>query len=219
MQRKNLKLNVFLASVLVSTSALAQGLSPYGLWDNYKPARKPPNGYSLDLPDWNFEIIPAPRQNRWEGNTRPVILPVAPELIEVTTEEDPGTIIIDSEQRKLYLIVDEHSVYQYPISVGREGFAWTGIEKVSRIADWPDWTPPKEMLARRPDLPEFMPGGLQNPLGAKAIYLGNTLYRIHGTNDPKSIGRAESSGCIRMMNEHVVHLAQYVQIGTVVKVF
>jgi len=102
--------------------------------------------------------------------------------------------------------------------VGRQGFAWTGKEKVARITDWPDWYPPAEMRQRRPELPQRMLGGVHNPLGAKAIYLGNTLYRIHGTNDPKSIGKAESSGCFRMMNENVLHLASLVKVGTEVTI-
>ena len=110
------------------------------------------------------------------------------------------------------------AAFAYPIGVGREGFSWTGSEKVSNITDWPDWYPPAEMRKRKPELPERMLGGLNNPLGAKAIYLGNTLYRIHGTNDPKSIGRAESSGCFRMLNAHVLHLASLVQVGTPVTV-
>jgi lipoprotein-anchoring transpeptidase ErfK/SrfK len=133
--------------------------------------------------------------------------------------EEPGTVIIDSRNKRLYFIINTNEVFVYPISVGREGFDWSGTEQVSRIQYWPDWTPPKEMLRRRPDLPVFMAGGLKNPLGAVAIYLGDTLYRIHGTNDPASIGRAESSGCIRMMNEHALHLASIVGIGTTVKVF
>ena len=107
----------------------------------------------------------------------------------------------------LYFILSPTEAYQYPISVGREGFSWTGTEVISRKQEWPDWHPPKEMIARDPRLPDKMTGGIKNPLGALALYLGNTLYRIHGTNDPKSIGRAASSGCFRMMNEHVLHLA------------
>jgi lipoprotein-anchoring transpeptidase ErfK/SrfK len=106
----------------------------------------------------------------------------------------------------------------YPISVGREGFAWTGTETISRKAEWPDWYPPAEMRERDWRLPEKMTGGIKNPLGAKALYLGNSLYRIHGTNDAKSIGRAASSGCFRMLNGHIIDLAARVEIGTVVNV-
>jgi lipoprotein-anchoring transpeptidase ErfK/SrfK len=107
---------------------------------------------------------------------------------------------------------------RYPISVGREGFTWTGTETISRVAEWPDWHPPGEMRDRDPSLPEKMSGGIKNPLGAKALYLGNSLYRIHGTNDPRSIGRAASSVCFRMLNGHIVDLAGRAQIGTTVTV-
>ena len=115
-------------------------------------------------------------------------------------------------------MLSDHEAYLYPISVGREGFSWTGTEPVSRVADWPDWHPPAEMRQRDPRLPKKMTGGVRNPLGATAIYLGNTLYRIHGTNDPKSIGRAASSGCFRMMNGHVRHLADLIEVGAEVHV-
>ena len=203
-----------LALLLASTSAQAQGLSRYGMDDYYgQQSQKPQWEYDLVVPDKPV----APRE--FKGNVRPEIFPVEPDIVYLPNNEKPGTIIISNRDFRLFLILSEEEAYAYPISIGREGFSWTGVERVSRIQDWPDWTPPKEMLQRRPDLPTFMAGGLKNPLGAKAIYLGNTLYRIHGTNDPKSIGRAESSGCIRMMNEHVVHLAQYVEIGTIVKVY
>lgn len=152
------------------------------------------------------------------GGPRPAIAAKAPPLIDLRTDYKPGTIIIDQSARKLFYIVSTTTAYQYPISVGREGFSWTGSETVSRIADWPDWHPPEEMRDRDPKLPVKMTGGVNNPLGAKAIYLGKTLYRIHGTNDPKSIGRAASSGCFRMMNQHVLHLAGLVEIGAEVHV-
>ncbi len=153
-----------------------------------------------------------------EGGARPVIAPQAPPLVAFAGQGSPGSIIIDVRNRKLYYLVSATSAYAYPIGVGRDGFSWTGSETVSRVAEWPDWHPPAEMRQRQPELPTKMLGGLRNPLGAKAIYLGNTLYRIHGTNDPKSIGRSESSGCFRMMNAHVVHLASLVQIGAQVSV-
>ncbi|MGD9670465.1 MAG: L,D-transpeptidase [Hyphomicrobiaceae bacterium] len=152
------------------------------------------------------------------GGPRPAIAAKAPPLAGLRTDYKPGTIIIDQSARKLYFIVSATTAYRYPISVGREGFSWTGSEKVSRIAEWPDWHPPEEMRERDPKLPVKMTGGINNPLGAKAIYLGKSLYRIHGTNDPKSIGRAASSGCFRMMNEHVLHLAGMVEIGAEVYV-
>lgn len=148
------------------------------------------------------------------GGSQPIITPSEPAVVAFPNEETNGTIIIDTQARKLYLTLSRKDAYQYPISVGREGFTWKGTEQVSRIADWPDWHPPKEMREREPGLPEKMTGGLRNPLGAKAIYLGKSLYRIHGTNDPRTIGRAASSGCFRMLNRHVIHLAEMVEVGT-----
>jgi lipoprotein-anchoring transpeptidase ErfK/SrfK len=153
-----------------------------------------------------------------DGGPRPDIPPQAPQEVPFNAPTAPGTIIIDTSARKLYYITSPGAAFAYPIGVGREGFAWTGSEKVSRVTDWPDWYPPAEMRKRKPELPERMLGGLRNPLGAKAIYLGNTLYRIHGTNDPKSIGKAESSGCFRMLNNHVLHLASLVHEGTQVTI-
>lgn len=153
-----------------------------------------------------------------EGGPQPSIAPEAPPVVPLDKAEQPGTIIIDSGGRRLYYVLPGNRAYEYPISVGREGFAWTGSERISRIAAWPSWNPPAEMRVREPGLPITMTGGIHNPLGAKALYLGNTLYRIHGTNDPTTIGRAASSGCFRMMNQHVIHLATLAGIGTPVKV-
>lgn len=153
-----------------------------------------------------------------EGGPRPDIAPLTPRRIAFANDEIPGTIIIDTKGMRLYYTLGTSEAFVYPISVGRIGFTWTGVENVSRIANWPDWYPPKEMRERDPRLPEKMLGGIKNPLGAVALFLGNSLYRIHGTNDPKTIGRAASSGCFRMLNGHAVHLASLAQIGTVVKV-
>ena len=153
-----------------------------------------------------------------QGGPRPDIVPEAPPIVSLPRAEKSGTIIIDTGGRRLYYVLPGNRAYEYPISVGREGFAWTGTERISRIAVWPDWNPPAEMRERQHGLPINMTGGINNPLGAKALYLGNTLYRIHGTNDPKSIGRASSSGCFRMMNQHVEHLATLAGIGTEVRV-
>ena len=130
----------------------------------------------------------------------------------------PGTIVIDTAAKHLYLVQPGQRALRYGIGVGRPGFAWSGLKTVSRKAEWPDWTPPAEMLARRPDLPRHMAGGPENPLGARALYLGSSLYRIHGTNEPGTIGQSVSSGCIRMMNEDVVDLYDRVPVGTRVEV-
>ena len=152
------------------------------------------------------------------GGPRPPIAPLAPERIPFVSRYAPGTIVIETAGRQLLLVVSRHEALRYPISVGRQGFAWTGSEKIRRIADWPDWHPPASMRQREPYLPLRMTGGIRNPLGAKALYLGNSLYRIHGTNDARTIGLASSSGCFRMLNGHVVDLASRVGVGTAVVV-
>ena len=153
-----------------------------------------------------------------DGGARPSIAASAPATEPFASSYAPGSIVIDSGGRSLYYVQSGGSTYRYPIAVGREGFSWTGTEKVSRKAAWPDWHPPLEMRQRDPRLPEKMTGGLRNPLGAMAIYLGNTLYRIHGTNDARSIGSASSSGCFRMTNANVLHLSGLVSAGTTVHV-
>jgi lipoprotein-anchoring transpeptidase ErfK/SrfK len=130
----------------------------------------------------------------------------------------PGTIVIDTPNRYLYLVQPGGRAIRYGIGVGRPGFEWSGVKRISRKAEWPDWTPPPEMLKRRPELPRFMKGGPDNPLGARALYLGSSLYRIHGTNEPWTIGQNVSSGCIRMMNEDVEHLYERVRLGATVVV-
>jgi lipoprotein-anchoring transpeptidase ErfK/SrfK len=132
--------------------------------------------------------------------------------------ETPGTIVINTNERMLYLVKEHGRALRYGIGVGRPGFTWSGVHHVSQKREWPDWTPPEEMLRRRPDLPRHMIGGPENPLGARAMYLGSTLYRIHGSNEPWTIGSQVSSGCIRMRNEDVIDLYGRVKIGTKVVV-
>lgn len=171
-------------------------------------------------PAWQEEPEENTKAVGVESGGRPYIAPRAPPVVAFAAGSTykAGNIVIDTGARKLYFVRNSMSAFAYPIGVGRDGFSWTGKQTVSRMADWPDWYPPAEMRKRKPELPERMLGGVRNPLGAKAIYLGNSLYRIHGTNDPKSIGKAESSGCFRMMNEHVLHLATLVNVGTEVTV-
>jgi lipoprotein-anchoring transpeptidase ErfK/SrfK len=128
--------------------------------------------------------------------------------------EAPGTIVVDTRQRLLYLVQGNGRALRYGIGVGRPGFTWSGVHHISQKREWPDWTPPSEMLRRRPDLPRHMEGGPDNPLGARALYLGSTLYRIHGSNEPWTIGTQVSSGCIRMRNEDVIDLYSRVKVGT-----
>jgi len=153
-----------------------------------------------------------------DGGERPDIKPAEPPIVYFDQNEEVGSIIIDTQGRKLYYVLAGKRAYEYPISVGRDGFTWSGTERISRIAVWPSWTPPPEMHKRQPGLPITVTGGLKNPQGARALYLGNTIYRIHGTNNDRTVGRANSSGCFRLTNEHVVHLASIAKVGTKVKV-
>jgi lipoprotein-anchoring transpeptidase ErfK/SrfK len=130
----------------------------------------------------------------------------------------PGSIVIDTRERRLYLVTARGEALRYGIGVGRDGFRWGGVHRVSAKKAWPAWTPPRQMLARRPDLPRHMNGGPDNPLGARAIYLGSTLYRIHGSNEPETIGQAVSSGCFRMVNDDVIDLYNRVRVGATVYV-
>jgi lipoprotein-anchoring transpeptidase ErfK/SrfK len=141
---------------------------------------------------------------------------VAPprEIVRYEGQYRPGTIIVSTEERRLYFILPDHQAVKYGVGVGRPGFDWSGTKTVAMKREWPSWTPPAQMLRRRPDLPRFMRGGPENPLGARAMYLGGTLYRIHGSNEPETIGQAVSSGCIRMTNDDVVDLYERVKVGT-----
>jgi lipoprotein-anchoring transpeptidase ErfK/SrfK len=140
------------------------------------------------------------------------------QVVSYATAEAAGTIVIDTPNTYLYYVLGGGKAIRYGIGVGREGFTWSGVKSVERKAEWPDWVPPAEMLERQPYLPRFMAGGPGNPLGARAMYLGGTVYRIHGTNQPSSIGKRVSSGCIRMLNEDVVDLYARVNLGTKVVV-
>jgi lipoprotein-anchoring transpeptidase ErfK/SrfK len=170
------------------------------------------------------EIVPPVRRDQGareetrDGGAKPAITPSLPARIAFRHNFPANSIVIDTSARKLYFVLPDKHAYEYPISVGREGFNWTGTEKITRKLAWPDWYPPQEMRERDPDLPVKMTGGIKNPLGAMALYLGETLYRIHGTNDVKSIGQAQSSGCFRMLNSAVLHLASVAEIGTPVTV-
>lgn len=153
-----------------------------------------------------------------DGGDKPDIKPAEPPVVFFDKQEEVGSIIVDTAAKKLYYVLPDKKAYEYPISVGRDGFTWSGTERISRIAAWPSWTPPPEMHKRVPGLPITVTGGLRNPQGARALYLGNTIYRIHGTNNDRTVGRANSSGCFRLKNEHVVHLAGIAKVGTKVKV-
>jgi lipoprotein-anchoring transpeptidase ErfK/SrfK len=140
------------------------------------------------------------------------------QIVSYATGEAPGTIVIDTPNTYLYYVLGGGKAVRYGIGVGREGFTWSGVKTIGRKAEWPDWIPPQEMIQRQPYLPRFMAGGPGNPLGARAMYLAGTVYRIHGTNAPSTIGQHLSSGCIRMLNEDVVDLYQRATVGTKVVV-
>jgi lipoprotein-anchoring transpeptidase ErfK/SrfK len=140
------------------------------------------------------------------------------QIVEYPTREAAGTIVIDTPHTYLYYLLGGGRAIRYGIGVGREGFTWSGTQTIARKAEWPDWNPPPEMIARQPYLPRFMAGGPSNPLGARAMYLGNTIYRIHGTNAPQTIGTRVSSGCIRLVNADVMDLYSRVNVGTKVVV-
>src|SRR3954468_11929329 len=136
------------------------------------------------------------------------------QMVFFRTSESPGTIIVHTQERFLYLVQPNNRALRYGIGVGREGFQWTGMKRIDRKAEWPDWTPPPEMIARQPYLPRFMAGGRGNPMGARALYISGTVYRIHGTNAPHTIGTAVSSGCFRLTNPELIDLYERVPIGT-----
>jgi lipoprotein-anchoring transpeptidase ErfK/SrfK len=145
---------------------------------------------------------------------RAAATPIPREEVAYSGKHRPGTILVDARERRLYLVLGNGKAMKYGVGVGRPGFEWGGTKTITRKAEWPTWTPPPQMLRRRPDLPRFMPGGPENPMGARALYLGSSLYRIHGSNEPETIGQAVSSGCIRMLNEDVIDLYERVRVGT-----
>ena len=136
------------------------------------------------------------------------------QVVSYPTHEAPGTIVVDTPNTYLYLVLGNGRAMRYGIGVGRDGFTWSGVQTITRRAEWPDWHPPAEMIARQPYLPRYMAGGPGNPMGARALYLGNTIYRIHGTNAPHTIGQRVSSGCIRLTNDDVADLYSRVNLGT-----
>ena len=159
------------------------------------------------------QALPSPGVGENDGSA---VLPerLQRKIVSFESREAPGTIVIDTGNTTLYYVLGQGRAIRYGVGVGREGFTWSGVQTVSRKAAWPDWIPPAEMIARQPYLPRFVAGGPGNPLGAAAMYLGSSTYRIHGTNDPSTIGKFVSSGCIRLTNEDVQDLASRVTIGT-----
>jgi lipoprotein-anchoring transpeptidase ErfK/SrfK len=192
-----------------------------GQGDQYQPQG---NYQQPAYPSPRLLVSPAePQQSMGQpmmgGPARPAFDPkYEKQLVDFDGKESAGTIVIDTPNKFLYLVQGNGKALRYGIGVGRPGFTWSGVKTISAKKEWPDWTPPAEMLVRRPDLPRHMEGGPENPLGARAMYLGSTLYRIHGSNEPWTIGTNVSSGCIRMRNEDVIDLYGRVNVGTKVVV-
>jgi lipoprotein-anchoring transpeptidase ErfK/SrfK len=168
-----------------------------------------------------YEIDPLTREplqphaaQQLDQGFRPQASAIPRERVRAPGNYGPGTIVINTSERRLYFINGDGTAIRYGVGVGRPGFTWAGTRAITMKREWPDWRPPAQMLKRRPDLPRHMKGGLDNPLGARAMYLGGSLYRIHGSNEPESIGQAVSSGCIRMTNEDVIDLYQRTRVGT-----
>jgi lipoprotein-anchoring transpeptidase ErfK/SrfK len=151
--------------------------------------------------------LPSPEEENLSG-------PFERQVVFFRTTEAPGTIVVHTADRYLYLVQPDNRAIRYGIGVGRDGFQWAGMHKISRKQEWPDWRPPPEMIQRQPYLPRFMAGGPGNPMGARALYIGTTVYRIHGTNQPQTIGHAVSSGCFRLVNNDVIDLYSRVPVGT-----
>ena len=185
-----------LAPALFATCASAQALSY---------ASAPQNSFPPDA---------AVTDDEGDGSSGVVPERLRRAVVAFETREAPGTVVIDTGNTTLYYVLGQGRAVRYGVGVGREGFTWSGTQTISRKAEWPDWHPPAEMIARQPYLPRFMAGGPGNPLGARAMYLGSSVYRIHGTNDPSTIGKFVSSGCIRLTNEDVADLFSRVDVGT-----
>jgi len=218
MQRACVVSIVCLSTMFVATGASAQGQYGGGFIEFLVRGMQPSQPSALTYRPYPADLGPGVI----ESPTQPGYLVMDPRFqkqeVAYGGAETAGTIIINTNERMLYLAQEYGRALRYGIGVGRPGFTWSGVHHISQKREWPDWTPPEEMLRRRPDLPRHMIGGPENPLGARAMYLGSTLYRIHGSNEPWTIGSQVSSGCIRMRNEDVIDLYGRVKIGTKVVV-
>jgi lipoprotein-anchoring transpeptidase ErfK/SrfK len=164
----------------------------------------------------DISIFNYPPRDPAQEDSQPQVAPIPREVVDYDGDYAPGTIIISTAERRLYFVLPDHQAVKYGVGVGRPGFEWSGVHHIEAKREWPGWTPPAEMLKRRPDLPLHMAGGIDNPLGARAMYISGTMYRIHGSNEPDTIGQAVSSGCIRMTNDDVEDLYSRVRVGATV---
>ena len=193
-----------LGTLIAATAFSAACADPFAFFNqpNFNPPADPAQASTSAAGPGDEEVAPQFRRR----------------IVDYRTTEAPGTIIVDTPNTYLYLVLGGGKALRYGIGVGREGFTWSGVKTIERKAEWPDWTPPPEMITRQPYLPRFVAGGPSNPLGARAMYLSGSVYRIHGTNAPSTIGGQVSSGCIRMVNEDVIDLYNRVKVGSKVVV-
>ena len=216
MRTRSLLFGGFLAGTLpFSTSA-----NPF-FWLLDPAARRPAVEQSQPGATFGSQAFGHPGAGRSYGTPgygAPAQTPVPRQVVEFRSPHPAGSVVVDTSERLLYYVLGSGQAIRYGIGVGREGFQWAGTHHVSNKQEWPDWRPPAQMLKRQPYLPRYMPGGPNNPLGARAMYIGSTLYRIHGSNEPHTIGQAVSSGCIRMTNEDVIDLYERVRVGAKVVV-
>ena len=208
---------LFGVSLLAATPAFAASTyDPFGATDaeDYYGDTYEPYGYQgtpgrAYQPGYGQGVQAAPQAQ---------VQPIPREIVAFNAPYKPGTIVVSTSERRLYYVLPNGEAIRYGVGVGRPGFTWSGTKTITAKREWPSWTPPAAMLARRPDLPRYMAGGIENPLGARAMYIGSTEYRIHGSNEPDTIGQAVSSGCIRMTNEDVTDLYERVKVGAKVVV-
>jgi len=200
---------LILAGALLVAPAMFSGVASAQVL-GYAPSQQ--GSFSSD----GLTVAPTerPLTNQGDGSASALSERLRRTVIALNTREAPGTVIIDTGNTALYYVLGQNRAIRYGVGVGREGFTWAGTQAITRKAEWPDWHPPAQMIARQPYLPRFMAGGPGNPLGARAMYLGSSEYRIHGTNDPSTIGKFVSSGCIRLTNEDVADLFSRVEVGT-----
>ena len=197
--------------VLSAPAFAASSYDPFGQNDaeDYY-AEQSPYGYQGTYnPSYGQGVQAAPQAQ---------VQPIPREVVAFSGNYAPGTMVVSTSERRLYLVLGNGEALRYGVGVGRPGFTWSGVKTITAKKEWPSWVPPKAMLARRPDLPRYMAGGIENPLGARAMYIGGTEYRIHGSNEPDTIGQAVSSGCIRMTNDDVSDLYERVKVGAKVVV-
>jgi len=212
--RSVIALATLISVTILVGHAAAQYVPIYGQPSQPRPHAGIPDEQILGPAETHSNYGSLPPEDQPERDAKALPPEFQRQLVNYQTNEPAGTIIIDTPHTYLYLVLGPDSALRYGVGVGREGFTWAGTQRIARMVEWPDWHPPPEMIDRQPYLPRFMAGGPGNPLGARALYLGNTLYRIHGTNQPSTIGQFVSSGCIRLLNEDIEDLYNRVTLGT-----